>query len=230
MIQKIRHFNVIFIVLILSFLISGCSGGLNISSKSIPKLQSGLAKIDEPVGVIDEGWHTGLILSTNELNQSLSILKDWFPKNTKYFVFGWGNRKYYMSSNPGLWTGLKALFPSKSVMFVQGLSENPKQIFSNSVKIRWIYFSQIELQRLDIYIWDYLTKNSKGRLIALKKGLSGHSYFFASPGIYDAFYTCNTWTLHALHFSGLPINDEAVIFSSQVMSEISTLKSLKHKK
>lgn len=218
----------LFIVLVI-FLISGCSGGITISQKSIAwiKKHPYATKKSELIGVVDEGWHTGLILSANELNQPLNTLKHWFPKTTKYFVFGFGNRKYYMLPNPGLGTALAALFPSKSVMFVQGLTKKSQNAFLKNVKIAWICLSPIELQRLDVYIANYFTKKRNGKLIKIGKGLSYCSHFFKSPAVYDAFYTCNTWTANALHFSGLLINYKGVLFSAQIMSEINNMKSLR---
>lgn len=221
----LRSFKITVIILLVSSLVYSCSGGLKISSRSMPKIKSGYAiQKNEPIGILDEGWHTGLIVPASVLTKQLNKLKQWFPKNTMYFVFGFGNRKYYMSQNPGLGSAIAALFPSKSVIRVQALFENPKEYFSNYAKIRWVCFSSSQLQRLDVYISDYLSESPKNRLVMLKKGLSGDSYFFASPGIYDAFYTCNTWTVNALHFSGLPINDRGVIFSYQVLSKINNLK------
>lgn len=179
----------------------------------------------EAIGIVDEGWHTGLILPVPTLDTSLTDLCAWFPKTTRYLVLGWGNRPFYMSSHPGIDMAIAALFPSASVLLAQGLPESPGTAFLPGARIRWVCVSRSGVEHLDTYLADYLQKDARGRLAYLGKGPFPDSRFFASPGTYDAFHTCNTWTATALHIAGLPVDPQGVLFAGQVMSAIHRLSA-----
>lgn len=174
------------------------------------------------IGVVDEGWHTGLILPAADVDPSLPEIRPWFP-GAKYLVFGWGNRRYYMATHPGWLLGLKALFPSSSVMLIQGLAENPQKVFLPDVRIRWFCITGTGLAHINAYLADYLQAGPKGGLRELHRGPWANSWFFASTGTYDALHTCNTWTARTLRIAGLPVHSKGVVFAGQVVSEVATL-------
>ena len=176
------------------------------------------------IGVLDEGWHTELVLPVGALGPSLADLHHWFPE-AKYLAYGWGNRNFYMATHPGPGMAIAALFPSSSVVFVEGLSEHPKNALPPDAHLRWICVSRTGVWRLDAYLGDYLRMGPSEDPVSLASGPFPGSRFFASTGTYDAFHTCNTWTAAALKFAGLPVSDEGVLFAGQVMSEIRSLRS-----
>jgi uncharacterized protein (TIGR02117 family) len=169
------------------------------------------------IGVVDAGWHTGLVLSSHDLDTRLLGLRRWFP-DANYLVIGWGERSFYMAANPGAGAALRALFPAPSVLFVQGHAEPPTYL-----EVRWLCLSPVQAQRLDAYLAHYLRTQANGEPIDLGPGLSPDSHFFASTGTYDAFHTCNTWTAAALEYAGLPVSAQGVVLAGQVISEIRSL-------
>lgn len=207
-------------------MLAGCAGALlpSVAMTPAPPPHFASAHPEVPVGVLDEGWHTGLVLPAGALGPSLAPLRQWFPEAT-YLAFGWGNRDFYMTPRPGSGTALSALFPSSSVVYVRGLPDAPHAALPSAVELRWLCASAAEAWRLDAYLGAYLQRGEGGRLISVGPGPSPGSRFFASPGTYGAFHTCNTWTIAGLEFAGLPVSARGVVFAGQVMSEIRSLRS-----
>lgn len=206
----------------MAMLVAGCANAIPSSGVHLSVHPSTVAH-PKPIGVVEDGWHTELLLPATEAESSLSDIRPWFPKE-KYLIFGWGNRYYYMARDPGWLSGLDALFPSSSVMLIQGLSENPQKVFPPDIHIRWLCISGAGLAHMDAYLAGYLRGGGpNGGLIELRHGPWAHSWFFASTGTYDAFHTCNTWTARALHIAGLPVGSQGVVFADQVVSEVATL-------
>lgn len=176
------------------------------------------------IGVVDEGWHTGLVLPVAELHGPLADVRQVFP-HARYLVFGWGNEDFYTAAHPGIETAMAALFPSASVVFVRGLPGAPEKELPSGAQLRWLCASQVQLRKLKHYLAAYLRKGPSGRPVNVAPGPWPRSRFFASTGTYDAFHTCNTWTVAALEFAGFPVNGQGVLFAPQVMSEIQSLRT-----
>jgi uncharacterized protein (TIGR02117 family) len=208
------------VTILVSALLGGCATSLPPAQASepagplsgVPPAGSGMR-----IGVADEGWHTGLVVSSRDLGARLVGLRRWFPE-AHYLVFGWGDRSFYMAANPGVGTALRALFPASSVLFVRGHAEPPTDL-----EVRWLCLSPVQARRLDAYLGRYLKTGLGDEPIDLGPGLSPDSHFFASTGAYDAFHTCNTWTAAALESAGLPVSARGVVFAGQVMSELRSL-------
>ncbi len=174
-----------------------------------------------PVAVIDYGWHTGLVLPVTALGRPLASLPAQFPQ-ARYLIFGWGNRRFYEAASPGSGMALMSLFPSASVVFVQGITDRPESS-QPSGGVRWLCVSGRGIHRLDVFLSGYFRTDADGRFISAGHGASLNGRFFASTGTYDALHTCNTWTTEALHAAGLPVDDRGIIFAGQVMSQIRAL-------
>lgn len=211
-------------------LLAGCANG---SPPGLPRSAQTDALATTPaahsvaVDLVDEGWHTGLVLPVAALPPSHLGLRAWFP-GAKYLVFGWGNRSFYMAAHPGPATALSALFPSPSVLYVRGLRRSPRKAFSHPGELRSICVTTGQERRLVLYLNAYFRKRRHGTSIELGSGPLPNSRFFASVGTYDAWHTCNTWTLAALAFAGLPVNAQGVVFAGQVMSQTRSLPACTH--
>ncbi len=224
--KKMSPFAVVRAVVagIIAVSVAGCANAIPSSGAPL-SVHPSIAAYPKLIGVVEDGWHTELLLPATEVDSSLSDIRHWFPK-AKYLIFGWGNRYYYMARDPGWLSGLDALFPSSSVILIQGLSKNPQKIFSPDIHIRWLCISGTGLAHMDTYLAGYLRGGGpKGGLIELGHGPWAHSWFFASTGTYDALHTCNTWTAQALRIAGLPISSQGVVFADQIDSEVAQLHS-----
>ena len=205
-------------------LLCGCASGAPLSQpapsgRHAAALSQHRAR-EEPVGVIDEGWHTGIILPAKALGPGLTDLRHRFPK-ARYLVFGWGNRRFYEAASPDAGKAIAALFPSSSVIFVQEIQAH-KLKPSPGTDLRWLCISPSGIRRLDGFLETYFRKDRQGRLVRAEPGPS-HGEFYASTGTYDALHTCNTWTAEALQVGGLPVHSAGILFANQVMSEIRPL-------
>ena len=174
------------------------------------------------VAVVDYGWHTGVVLPATALGPPLAPLRDRFPE-AKYLIFGWGNRRFYETEDPGSGMAVMSLFPSPSVVFVQGVEQRPTPEPLSGSDVRWLCVSASGIRRLDTFLAGYFRRGPHGGFISAGRGLLPHSEFFSSTGTYDAFHTCNTWTTEALHAAGLPIDSRGIVFATQVMTEIRSL-------
>ncbi|MGH8190314.1 MAG: DUF2459 domain-containing protein [Rhodanobacteraceae bacterium] len=220
-----RWFRSTAVVLVTVGALAGCVGGLRPPAAAV---QIPLASRtpnhgeDVAIGVVREGWHTGLVLPVAEIDSSLHELHHWFP-NAKYLAFGWGNRAFYASKRRGLGTVLAALLPSRSAIFIHGLPNAPEKALPPGSELRWVCASATEVSKLDVYLAYYLPKTPGGQLVSIDQGPWRHSRFFASTGRYDAFHTCNTWTMTGFEFAGLPVSAKGVVFAGQVMTRIRAL-------
>lgn len=203
--------------------LAGCAAGPPLPSQTRTSPMSTTAH-GISIGVVHEGWHTGLVLPAAAFGGSHLGLRSWFP-DAKYLVVGWGNRSFYMAPHPGLATAISALFPSPSALYVRAIQGGPRNAFPLDGELSWVCLSSAAVRRLSTYLTAYLHKRQDGNPIELGKGPLPNSRFFASRGTYDAFHTCNTWTIAALRFAGLPVNVRGVVFADQVMSEVHDLPS-----
>jgi len=167
------------------------------------------------VYVIDRGWHTAIGLPVEEIHGPLGSLEGRFP-GVRYFTFGFGERQFFMSREPGVIEALSALLPSESALLVTGLIATPRAAFGARDVVA-LHVSIASTDRIEAAIWQELEKSPDGAARLLANGPYGGSLFFAARGTYDALDTCNTWTADILHAGGLPVSATGVLFSGQVM-------------
>lgn len=166
-------------------------------------------------------WHSGIVLPDSELGRLAPLLRR--NPRASYVSFGWGNRRFYMAAHPGPSDAIVALLRSPSVVFVQAVS-TPADLLETDAQVHWICADREELWRLTSYIEDSLSR-SGGNPVYLGNGPLPRSRFYASTGHYSALHTCNTWTVAALQYAGLPVRAGGVIFASQVGRRIQALRA-----
>jgi hypothetical protein len=172
------------------------------------------------IGVLIAGWHSGLVLPADEIGPLALLLRP--AAQAHDLGFGWGNRRFYMSPDPGPAAALAALLRSRSVLLVESARTAGALARESDATLRWLCASRAQLLRLDVYLEHSLALTS-GRPIDLGAGALPRSAFYASTGKYDAFDTCNTWTMAALAYAGLPASARGVIFAGQVRARIAAL-------
>ena len=192
-------------------ILAGCARpSASAPTTSMPAITPG-----PPLGIVHEGWHTGLIVPEAELTGVLRSLRVRLAA-APFVVIGWGQRRYYMARDPGLLTGLAALFPSASVIHVRPWQPRPGQ--RSSQHRTWLHLPAGGWRGLRVFL-DRAFAHPHGHLQAL--GAHGRrGLFFASTETYDAFHTCNTWAMQALHAARLPATSTDVLFAGQVSSAL----------
>lgn len=172
------------------------------------------------IGVLIAGWHTGIVVPAGELGPLHPLLRG--DPHARYLSFGWGNRRFYMSRHPDSGDAIAALFRSPSALFVQPAA-TPAGLLTGAVHIHWVCLGRAQLWRLDHYIRESLVRPR--RPVDLGHGPFPHSRFYASTEHYSAVHTCNTWTVAALQYAGLPVTAGGVLFSEQVEERARALRA-----
>ncbi len=204
--------------LIVIALVEGLSG---CASSPVPPY-AGHAPRLASIYVISQGWHTEIGLPARAMTGSLAALKRASP-DSQFFVFGWGQRDYYMAQNPGLGDLLKASVPGPAVILIIPLTRPPPEFFAADASVFTIRVSQDGLDRLSQFIWRYIEEDSDHVPHRLGNGPYPGSSFYTSSGTYSLANTCNTWTAEALHVSGLPVSPVGVVFAHQVVDQVRSL-------
>jgi Protein of unknown function (DUF2459) len=172
------------------------------------------------IGVLVAGWHTGLVLPAAELGPLRPLLPNEGP--AKYLSFGWGDRRFYMAAHPGSGDALAALFRSPSALFVQPAAALA-DLRAGDADVHWVCAGRDALWRVDQFLEHSLSR--PGKPIDLGPGPFPGSRFYASTGRYSAVHTCNTWTVAALEYAGLPVRASGVLFASQVRARVRELRA-----
>lgn len=183
---------------------------------------TGAAPKHQTLYVVDSGWHTEIGVSIDTLSTPLATLAEVTP-DTRYVVFGWGQRNYYMARHPGLGDLIGAAFPSPSVVLVIPLRESPTKFFMEGSEVFAIPISLDGLDRLSGFVNESIARNSQDRPDRLGDGPYPNSSFYASTETYSLAQTCNTWTAEALRVAGLPVSASGVVFAHQVANQVRRL-------
>ncbi len=192
-----------------TILLLGACARPSVRAMRTPGLASG-----PPLGVLRAGWHTGLVIPKNRLSGALRPLRTGLADDA-FAVIGWGQRRYYMARHPGPLTGLAALFRSRSVVYARGWRPRP----TDAQHVIWLRVGPRGWQGLQAFLARTLARAPQGGLEAL--GAHGHrGLFFAATSTYDAFHTCNTWTMQALRAAHLPATSTGILFAGQVSAAL----------
>lgn len=183
------------------------------------KPYAGSAPPHQNLYVIVSDWHSEIGIPADALPWPLASLRKMSPK-ARYFVFGWGQRDYYMARQPGLRDLVKAVLPSPSVVLVIPLTQPPTAFFTAGSSVFRIPVAQEGIDRLALFLWGYFAKDVQHLPRRVGDGPYPGSSFYASGATYSPFNTCNSWTAAALHVSGLPVSATGVVFAYQVVDEV----------
>lgn len=204
--------NKVFLILLSSVLLA-CS--------SPPKglFPPGQNEPSKSIYLVSHGWHAGIVIKRADIPDGLWPEHKDFP-DVQYLEVGWGDKDYYMTSDPHLGITLKAgLFPTASVLHIVGFSEPVKNYFARSEIVR-IDLSHEGFERLCNYLNNSYAKDDTGAAHFLGPGLYGKSRFYLSRESYHAFNTCNVWTARALQKAGCPVTPATTLTVEDLMSEV----------
>ena len=169
--------------------------------------------------VVKHGWHTGVVVPNIGRQAPFTFLDPVFGR-AAYYEFGWGDRKFYPESEPGIWLALRAvLWPTQSVMHVVALPESPVTAFAGAAMEELQVSEQGYREILD-YLTQHFVLDDQSQPVAGGRGLYGNSRFFDAHGSFHAFRTCNTWTAQALQQGGVPVRSFMTLTADSVLSQV----------
>ncbi len=176
-------------------------------------------ELTKSIHVINLGWHSGIIFSRAEINDSLwPAIRD-FPE-TQFIETGWGDADFYQADENTVWMGAKALLlPTSSVLHVVGFNRPPEDYFRGYQIIK-IALSDSGYNRLCTFIQNSYAKNDSGKVIPLGRGLYGESRFYKAKGKYVFANTCNNWIAKAVRATGYPITPVYSCTSGNLFSQL----------
>lgn len=158
--------------------------------------------------VVDQGWHTGLVVAGSDLDESLRNLL-WGPTPPLWIEFGWGDEDFYLASGYSVWLAFKAaFFSSGSVLQAAGFSESPEQFFRNSNLFKLRVQSR-SLATLNDKIKSTIYVGADGVPVKLEQSLYGHGNFYKATGNFSLFNTCNSWSSAILAAMECPVESGA---------------------
>lgn len=178
------------------------------------------------LAVVDRGWHTDVALPVEGMPAPLAGLAKSYP-GTRFLVFGFGDRDYYMSRETTLGQTFSAMFPGPGVLLVTALSRPPEEAFGRDQVVR-LTVSPVGFDKIVAFLWQAFDTTGGTAPLRLGDGPYPGSTFYASSQTYDAFRNCNTWTAQALASGGLPIDPDGIVFAGQVMDRVRPLANAQH--
>ncbi|WP_348946466.1 TIGR02117 family protein [Chitinibacter sp. FCG-7] len=187
-----------------------------------PLARAETALNQQTVYVVNNGWHTGLIVPAAPFKQRFPALQKRFAA-ASHFEIGWGDKGFYQAREITAKITLKAMFGlSGSIMHIVGLTNTPAK-YATKEQIKPLCLSNTQLEQLNAAISESLALNAQQDVQPLGPGLYGDSEFYAAVGNYYLLNTCNSWTAQRLSRAGLPVWSRFKLTASSVMDAIADL-------
>jgi len=166
--------------------------------------------------VIKRSWHVDIGFATADLQPPLASLRKDFP-NSRYLLFGFGDRHYLLDKDRGFGGMLAALWPGAGLILVTGLDDSMQAAFGEDNVIE-IPVTEAQARLAQQFVWQSLSAD-RGSVAPLRAGpYEGSLYYAASIG-YSGWHTCNTWAAEGLRAAGLPVHSFGVAFAGQLWSQ-----------
>ncbi|WP_166253431.1 TIGR02117 family protein [Marinobacter salicampi] len=166
--------------------------------------------------VVSHGWHVGVAIAADQLNPVVPALKERFD-GAEYYELGWGDKGFYQA--PEITTGvtLRAIVWSRgAVVHVVAVPGSPAEYFGSNDLVHTRINAE-EAESLARYLASSFTRDAKGDLVGLKRGIYGESQFYEGEGRYHLLNTSNKWAAKALKSAGMAISPTFKLTADSVM-------------
>jgi uncharacterized protein (TIGR02117 family) len=200
------------IIILILISTQSCSSGLKNADQRMPD------NYPYTVYILNQGWHTGIIIKVSDVNENdFPEIKKF--KNNEYLDIGWGDEEYYRIPGIDLKLAFRALFsPTSSALKIKTFNIPVDMYYKTFKYCIACYLTENEFNELCRYISNSFYKPN-GKPVMLENR-SDIVYFYKAMGDYHLFNTCNTWVADALHFSGIPLESSFVISSSDLFAAV----------
>jgi uncharacterized protein (TIGR02117 family) len=169
------------------------------------------------VVVVNNHWHTGLVLSRDMLSPQLRSLMP-NESDAGFVEIGWGDDGFYRSEKVTSGLAIRAVFFSRgSVIHAVAVPTSPDTYYAGyDVRLHRLSVSRAGLDRLNTFLERAFKTCEAGRSVRLQKGLAERSSFYQAEGRYAGWHTCNHWTADAIRTTGFPITPMYAFFANNV--------------
>ena len=199
------------ITILIILVLNGCSA--NKEWQYLPES----VEDEKQIYIVSHGWHTGIVISGENLGKELSFLNDFFGAS-KYFELGWGDRAFYQAKEVTVGLVIEAaLLSSDSVIHVVSIPEKPNIYFPNSQTIA-VKLSSKAYLLLKERLSESFFRDDNEQVVSTRQGIYGYSRFFQANGNFHLFNTCNHWTAQMLRSAGVPVDTFAPLTADRLMS------------
>ena len=172
--------------------------------------------------VVDYGWHTEVVVPVAAIEGPLAEIAALFP-GARTLSFGFGKRSFMTRSDPGLLDFVAGAIPGAATVRVIGLIDEPGRIYPG--RVVEIPLAEPHWVRLTAFLSRAIARDAAGTPVpvAAETGYPAPGRFFAATAGYSLTYTCNAWSVDALHTAGLPVGGD-VVFAGGAMREAALLR------
>ena len=183
-----------------------CGGLLLSACASAPPVDGDVSaeQATTAIHVIRHRWHTGLVLSAEQVEASPLAFLTGLPDDGAFYEIGFGDNRYYPLPLQGVsplrrhWTALRAvLVPGASVLQVMVLEDAPEDTLHTDLER--IPLTDTQLAQLTRLLFDEFA------LIDLRSAVPGDlpgQWFLPGKARFWLGNTCNTWTASLLEEAG----------------------------
>lgn len=169
--------------------------------------------------ILQQAWHTGIVLKTSTVPDSLWPGVSQFARN-RYLDIGWGDEAYYQEPGVNIPLALRAvLIPTQSVIRVRGFWYHPEEVYGTNSSLFKLALNRDQYYRLIRFIANSFTLGPDGNPM-LSQRKAGTNDFFLAHGKYHLFNTCNTWVALALRASTFPVRTCFIITRGQLARQL----------
>ncbi|MGO4415841.1 MULTISPECIES: DUF2459 domain-containing protein [Cupriavidus] len=169
------------------------------------------------IDVVEGDWHTELCIRTEDADARLLRLTVGYA-GSRFLCFGFGDRQYLLSRERGPMTLISALFPGEGAILLTILRDTPAAAYGAGNVVR-LALDEAGISQLREFLGDAVQTDASDKPIGLGDGPYEGGVYFAATATYAGFYTCNTWTAHALRTAGVPVRGP-VLFAEGVMRQV----------
>lgn len=168
--------------------------------------------------IVQEYWHTGIIIETSLVPDSLWPNLKHFRIH-RYLDIGWGEEFFYQEPETNAFHALRAvLWPTPSAIRVHGFITDPKVYYGTYATLFEIKATPEQFYHLITFIANSFKHDDDGNLVP-----SYTSNFFKAKRSYHLFRTCNTWVCKGLKGSGYKVRYRGVITRRQLIRQVKRL-------
>jgi uncharacterized protein (TIGR02117 family) len=201
---KIKH------ILIILFFINQLFSGQEKASLDSDKIT---------VYVVQQAWHTGIVLPVNKINPEIWPEVSTF-EDKQYVDVSWGDEKFYQASgSPVLLAARAMLWPTQSVMQIYPFSLAISSAYTSEARLLELELNKQQFDGLTFFFSSSLIRDESNAPVASE--MYGKSrYFFLSKRKYHLFRTCNTWVALAFKQAGLGNRRCCVLNANQLFRRI----------